>query len=58
MGKFKIGLNLAESPMDILQIRAFLKPWYEQTNASLYLAKSERARRKCIISALLRFFRS
>lgn len=23
MGKFKIGLNLAESPMDILQIRTF-----------------------------------
>ena len=35
VGKFKIGLNLVEGPMEILQIWAFLKRSYEKTKVDL-----------------------
>ena len=35
VGKFKIGLNLVEGPMEILQIWAFLKLSYEKTKVDL-----------------------
>ena len=35
IGKFKIGLNLVEGPMEIMQIRAYSKRSYEKTEANL-----------------------
>ena len=35
-GKFKIGVNLVKGPMEIMEIRAFSKRWYEKTRACLY----------------------
>ena len=35
VGKLKIGLNSVEGPMEIMQIRAFLKRSYEKTKANL-----------------------
>ena len=36
IGKFKIGVNLVKGPMEIMEIRAFSKRWYEKTRACLY----------------------
>ena len=35
VGKLKIGLNSVEGPMEIMQIRVFLKRSYEKTKANL-----------------------
>ena len=35
VGKLKIGFNLVEGPMEIMQIRAFSKHSYERTKANL-----------------------
>ena len=34
IAKFKIGLNVVEGPMEIMQIRAFSKRLYENTKAN------------------------
>ena len=33
IGKFKIGVILVKGPMEIMEIRAFSKRWYEKTRA-------------------------
>ena len=39
IGKLKIGLNLIEGPMEIMQIGAYSKRSYEETKANLQLRK-------------------
>ena len=36
IGKFKIGVILVKDRMEIMEIRAFSKRWYEKTRACLY----------------------
>ena len=36
IGKFTIGVILVKGPMEIMEIRAFSKRWYEKTTACLY----------------------
>ena len=36
IGKFQIGVNVVKGPMEIMEIRAFSKRWYEKARACLY----------------------
>ena len=40
VGKFKIGLNLVEGPMEIMQIRAYSKRSYEKLKQNLIYSSS------------------